>query len=168
MYFEIKKGNIIKAKVDAIVNSSNNSLTCSEGLCAAIFEEAGYEDLKRECNLYPYCQTGKSVITYGYSLNAKHIIHTVGPNYCKNTQPNIDLKNAYLSSLKLADENNLKTIAFPCISTGFHEFPLKEACLVALKAIKNYIPQNLEKCYLYCYNKKEYLMYKKLLQKPLY
>ena len=124
MKFEIINGNIIKADVDAIVNAANNQLLYGDGLCGAIFEAAGFDALQEECELYEYCETGKAIITHGYDLKAKHIIHAVGPIYFNSNNPSEELKSAYLSSLKLADENTLKTIAFPCISTGYFGYPL--------------------------------------------
>lgn len=164
MKFEIIEGNILQANVDAIVNAANNQLSQGGGICGAIFKEADSENLQKECNVYKYCETGKAVITSGYNLKARHIIHAVGPVYFESKNPSEELKNTYLSSLKLADKNNLKSIAFPCISTGYFGYPLKEASKIALETVINYKPTNLEICYLYCYTIDEYLIFNTLLK----
>ena len=164
MKFEIIEGNILQANVDAIVNAANNQLSQGGGICGAIFRAADNVELQKECEAYKYCETGKAVITSGYNLNAKHIIHAVGPVYFESQNPSQELKSTYLSALKLADENNLKSIAFPCISTGYFGYPLKEACEIALKTVMEYIPTNLEICYLYCYTFDEAYAYNTILK----
>ena len=160
MEFEIIRGSVVDAGVDAIVNAANSQLLCGGGVCGAIFEAAGFEDLQEECDLYEYCQTGKAIITHGYNLKAKWIIHAVGPIYCESDKPKEELESAYISSLNLAEEYDLETIAFPCISTGYFGFPLYEASKIAIKTIMNYKAKNLKKVYFYCYSEDEYLTYK--------
>ena len=158
MKIEILNDSIINSKADAIVNAANKYLSAGGGVCGAIFEKAGYDKLQAECNEIGYCETGYAVITKGYDL-CKYIIHSVGPDYYFDPNPSELLKSAYLSSLKLADEKGLKSIAFPCISTGIFGYPLKEATKIALNTVLNFNSQNLETCYLYCYTQEEYEIY---------
>ena len=160
MEFEIVRGSVEDAEVDAIVNAANNQLLCGDGVCGAIFEAAGFDDLQEECELYEYCETGKAIITHAYNLKAKWVIHAVGPVYDESSNPGEELKSAYLSSLKLAEEYNLETIAFPCLSTGYFGYPLQQASEIAIKTIKEYESNILNKCYFYCYTYDEYLVYK--------
>lgn len=129
----IKKG-ITTFKVDAIVNAANKHLSRSAGVCSSIFQDCGDLKLQKECEEIGYCSTGSAVITNCYGVNAKKIIHAVGPVY-KNTQSDDYLYNAYYNSLLLADENELSSIAFPSISTGGSGFPLRRASKIALKAV---------------------------------
>ena len=164
MEFEIVRGSVVDARVDAIVNAANNQLLYDDGVCGAIFEAAGFENLQEECELYEYCETGKAIITHGYDLKAKWIIHAVGPVYDESSNPSEELKSAYLSSLKLAEEYNLESIAFPCLSTGYFGYPLKEASEIAINTIKEYKSEVLRKCYFYCYTYDEYLVYKSIVE----
>ena len=158
MIIQIINGSVVNAKADAIVNAANKNLSAGGGVCGAIFERVGYSRLQEECNKIGYCETGYVVITNGYDL-CKYIIHAVGPNYYLDPNPSELLKSAYLSSLKLADEKGLKSIAFPCISTGIFGYPLKEAAQIALNTILNFNPKNLKTVYLYCYTQEEYELY---------
>lgn len=165
MKFEIVRGSVVDASVDAIVNAANNQLLYGDGVCGAIFEAAGFEDMQDECDLYEYCKTGEAIITHGYDLKAKWVIHAVGPVYYESSNPSEELKSAYLSSLKLADEYNLATIAFPCLSTGYFGYPLYEASKIAMETISEYVPKSLKTCYFYCYTIDEYLVYTELEEK---
>lgn len=164
MEFEVIKGSVVYSNADAIVNAANRQLLYGGGVCGAIFEAAGWQDLQDECDLYEGCETGKAVLTHGYNLKAKYVIHAVGPIYDESKNPQEDLKNAYLSSLNLAEETNLETIAFPCISVGIYGFPLKEASKIAVNTIKNYHAKSLKKCYFYCYREEEYLVYQDIIR----
>jgi len=136
----IKKKNILDFEVDAIVNAANKDLKRGGGVCGAIFEAANDENLQKECDGLAPINPGESVITKGYNTKAKYIIHTVGPVYFdgKRNEREI-LKRAYESALKVAEENNLKTIVFPLISSGIYGYPLEEAAEVAVNTIKNYV-----------------------------
>ena len=162
MKFEIIRGNLVDADVDVIVNAANNQLLYGDGVCGAIFEKAGFDNLQEECDLYEYCDTGKAIITHGYDLKAKWVIHAVGPIYNESSNPSEELKSAYLSSLKLAEEYNLETIAFPCLSTGYFGYPLYEASKIAIESINEYKSNVLKQCYFYCYTYDEYIIYKHL------
>lgn len=165
MKFEIIRGSVVEANVDVIVNAANNQLLYGGGVCGAIFEAAGFNNLQEECDLYEYCKTGEAIITHGYDLNAKYIIHAVGPVYLESNNPCEELKSAYLSALKLADEHKLETIAFSCLSTGCFGYPLNDASKIAVKTVSDYKPKALKMCYFYCYTFDEYLVYKELEEK---
>lgn len=156
---EIVKGSVVYAKCDAIVNAANSGLRAGGGVCGAIFQAAGYRELTRECQEIGGCETGHAVMTKGYKLNAKYIIHAVGP---ANGDAKL-LEEAFYNCLALADSNNLKTIALVPISTGIFGFPLDECARIALKVIKNFKPKSLETCYMYCFNDNEYKVFKDLI-----
>ena len=135
---DLVQGDITKQKVDAIVNAANSGLVGGGGVDGAIHRAAG-ADLQRELNNIGRCPTGEARITKGYNLPAKHIIHAVGPVYRGVDNPAELLRSAHLYSLKLAQENDLKTIAFAAISTGIYGYPVDEASDVALNAVFDYI-----------------------------
>lgn len=118
---EVLIGNITKQKIDAVVNSANQSLLGGSGISGAIHKAAG-EELERECMKYSPLEEGQSVITKGYELDSKHVIHTVAPKYY-SIQENREklLRSCYSTSLELADQNNLKTIGYPAIGIGMYK-----------------------------------------------
>lgn len=168
MEVKIIKGDITKCEVDAIVNAANKELRGGSGVCGAIFKASGhYEELQRECYSKGPIKTGEAAITNGYDLKAKYIIHAVGPKYflCNNDiEAEELLSKAYISSLKLADSYNLKSIAFPSISTGVYGYPIDKACKVALKTIKEYKPTSLELVVIVCFDGNTYNEYIKNAQ----
>ncbi len=127
----IQQCDITTLAVDAIVNAANTSLLGGGGVDGAIPRKAGQE-LLSECRQIGGCPTGEARITRGYKLKAKHIIHTVGPVYGRGENSPELLKNCYENSMKLAVENNIKTIAFPAISCGVYGYPIREACEIAI------------------------------------
>ena len=140
MAFKILQADITTLKVDAIVNAANTQLLAGGGVCGAIFKAAGYRELQAACDKLSPIQTGEAVITPGFNLPAKFIIHTAGP-ICKDGNHNEAalLAACYTNSLKLAAENNLRSIAFPLISSGIYGYPAQEALAVAVTTIKKFL-----------------------------
>ena len=127
---QIVKDNIVGMDVDAIVNAANIFLRRGGGLSGAIFKGAGRE-LRRHCRKIGLVTPGESVITPGFKLKAKYIIHTVAPIFGDTGEDSQQvLENCYRNSFLLAKENGLKSIAFPCIGTGHYSFPLEKACRI--------------------------------------
>jgi O-acetyl-ADP-ribose deacetylase (regulator of RNase III) len=134
---EVIKSSITNSDTDAIVNAANEGLFRGSGVCGAIFAAAG-DDLEEECMQIGHCNTGEAVITKGYNLKNKYIIHAVGPSYpcpdCKKL-----LYGAYYNSLLLADKNKCDDISFPSISTGVYNYPIIEASYIAFDAIYDFL-----------------------------
>jgi len=133
---ELILGDITKQKTDAIVNAANSQLAPGGGVAGAIHRAAG-QQLWEECKKLGGCKTGEAKITNGYQLSAPYIIHTVGPVYSHSPQDPERLASCYRNSLKLAQRHNLKSIAFPALSTGYFGYPLKEAATIALQTVIN-------------------------------
>jgi len=135
----IKQSDITKEEVDAIVNAANSSLLGGGGVDGAIHYAAGPQ-LLEECKLLGGCQIGEAKITKGHNLPAKFVIHTVGPVYGQEQGREEKLLAAcYWNSLLLAKKKGIKTIAFPCISTGVFRFPKDQAAKIALETVKKFI-----------------------------
>jgi len=135
----IQKIGITKLAVDCIVNAANSGLMEGGGVCGAIFREAGSYELQKACDRYGGCKTGSAVITPGFKLKAKYIIHAVGPRWNGGTHGEREqLYSCYQASMKLAEENDCHTIAFPVISSGIFGYPKKEAWLVAVQSVRDY------------------------------
>jgi O-acetyl-ADP-ribose deacetylase len=133
------RGDITKVKADAIVNAANSALLAGGGVCGAIFEAAGIDELTAACSAIGECPTGSAAITPAFGIRtAKHIIHAVGPIYSKHDPAEARrlLASAYAASLRLAAENGCKSIAFPSISTGIYGYPLEEACRTAVEVCR--------------------------------
>ncbi|MDQ1297093.1 MAG: O-acetyl-ADP-ribose deacetylase [Bacteroidota bacterium] len=162
---ELIKGDITSLDVDAVVNAANNSLLGGGGVDGAIHKAAGPE-LYKECETLNGCVTGEAQITKGYKLKARHIIHTVGPVWYGGYRDEPEsLASCYQSSLKLAEENKIKTIAFPGISTGVYGFPKDLAALIAINETKRFINRHSfpEKVIFVAYDNDNYETYRKLL-----
>jgi O-acetyl-ADP-ribose deacetylase (regulator of RNase III) len=142
MRIQIINADITKLSVDAIVNAANNSLMGGGGVDGAIHRAAGPE-LKQYCARLNGCRTGSAKIAPGFHLPSKYIILTVGPVWNNGTQDEeVLLASCYENCLLLAVENNIKTIAFPCISTGAYRFPFDKAAAIALATINTFLLTN--------------------------
>jgi len=135
-------GNITAETTDAIVNAANSRLAGGAGVDGAI-HRAGGPSIMEECRRIGGCPTGQAVITTGGNLQAKYVIHTVGPVYRSGTGNEAKLlQSAYRESLKLALKNNLQSISFPAISTGIYGYPISEAAHLALKTCIEFSREN--------------------------
>ena len=158
----IIRDDIAKLDCDVIVNAANESLAHGGGVCGAIHRAAGI-DLARECGELGGCETGEAVMTEAYDLPCRKIIHTVGPVYSgvSREKENILLASCYLRSISLAAVCGYKSIAFPSISTGSYRYPFKEACRVALAAVKEGLADHpeIEQVILVCYSHEDLIEY---------
>jgi O-acetyl-ADP-ribose deacetylase len=163
---EVVQGDITKLRVDAIVNAANTSLLGGGGVDGAIHRAAGRE-LLEECRKIGGCPTGEARITRGYKLPAKWVIHTVGPVWSGGGQGEDELlASCYSNSLALAGEHQVKTIAFPCISTGVYGFPADRASEIALREVKNFLDAHAlpEKVTFVCFLDRDAELYRRALR----
>jgi O-acetyl-ADP-ribose deacetylase (regulator of RNase III) len=166
---QLIKGDITKLKVDAIVNAANSSLLGGGGVDGAI-HRAGGPKILEECMVIREkqggCKTGEAVITTGGNLPAKYVIHTVGPVWYggKNNEDEL-LANAYKNSLRLATEYEIKSIAFPNISTGVYGFPKQRAAKIAVNAVKDFfnLTTLIKEVFFVCFDEENYKIYQSLL-----
>lgn len=161
---EIKKGDITKLAADAIVNAANSSLMGGGGVDGAIHRAAGKELLIackkiREEKLPNGLPTGQAVITKGFNLPAKYVIHTVGPVF-KRDDINL-LAQCYLNALQLAEENNCQSIAFPAISTGVYGVPIEVSVKTVKEALAKFESQIIKKIILVLFSASDYQLYLK-------
>lgn len=167
--FSIVKGDIVKSKTEAIVNAANTSLLGGGGVDGAIHNAAGVE-LLRECEKLNGCPTGEAKITGGYKLNAKYVIHTPGPIWRGGNKGEVELlASCYRNSLQLAVDNNIKSIAFPSISTGVYRFPVEKAADIAVHEILKFISDHneIKTVNLVCYDENTYRVYKKAYENKI-
>ncbi|MBI5969158.1 MAG: O-acetyl-ADP-ribose deacetylase [Deltaproteobacteria bacterium] len=167
---ELIQGDITEQDTDAIVNAANRSLLGGGGVDGAIHRAAGPQ-LLAECRTLGGCETGDAKITKGYSLKARHVIHTVGPIYhsAGKKAPEL-LASCYRRSLEVASENKLKSVAFPSISTGAYGYPLEEAAPIALRTVMDYLKNHpeIQLVRFVLFGKDAYHAYEKALKDLLY
>lgn len=141
----IRKGDLTKFDTDAIVNAANEGLWAGGGVCGAIFRAAGMQELQEACDRIGHCDTGSAVITPGFRLKAKYVIHAVGPVWSGGRFGEADkLRGAYRSSLERAKENGCASIGFPLISAGIFGYPADLAWKEAVCACRDFLEQNPE------------------------
>lgn len=166
---QLLQGDITKQAVDVIVNAANSSLMGGGGVDGAI-HRAGGPAILEACRVIVArqgsCKTGEAVITPGGRLAAKYVIHTVGPvwNGGKNNEEQ-KLASCYTNSLQLAVEHNIKTIAFPNISTGIYHFPKEKAAHIAVDAVKQFLLKNdsIATVIFVCFDAENYDLYNRIL-----
>lgn len=166
---EVIKGDITKMELDAIVNAANTSLLGGGGVDGAIHRTGGpaiLEDCRRIVARQGGCKVGEAVITTGGNLPANHVIHTVGPVWNGGKKKEAELlASAYKSSLQLAVEHSLRTIAFPNISTGIYRFPKPLAAEIALAAVSAF-HSSFERIVFVCFDEENYELYRQLILAP--
>jgi O-acetyl-ADP-ribose deacetylase len=163
---ELIQGDITILDVEAIVNAANSSLLGGGGVDGAIHRAAG-PGLLAECSKLNGCETGDAKITGGYNLKAKYVIHTVGPVWKGGiNNEHALLSSCYQKSLKLANENKIKTIAFPGISSGVYGFPNDQAALIAITETRRFLKKNSfpEKVIFVAFAADNFKIYQNLLQ----
>ncbi len=161
-------GDITVMNVDAIVNAANNSLLGGGGVDGAIHRSAGPE-LLIECRGLNGCTTGEARITKGYRLPARWIIHTVGPIWCGGMSGEDELlAKCYRSCFDLAERYEIKSIAFPSISTGAYGFPIERASMIAVKEMRSFLRRNSSiEVIAVCFNRGVYDCYTEALKEPV-
>ena len=163
---KLVQADITTLKVDAIVNAANSSLLGGGGVDGAIHRAAG-RGLLEECRELGGCKTGEAKITGGYNLPARFVIHTVGPVWQGGTKNEPELlQNCYKNAMQLAVENKLRSIAFPCISTGVYGYPKMEAAAVAIKTVTEFLDvhQEIEELYFTVFDPGAFALYRELLK----
>lgn len=154
MPFTMKEGDITQMKVDAIVNAANHELSPGCGVCGAIFSAAGCRQMEWACRAIGRCETGQAVITDGFALPARYVIHTVGPVWRGGGEgEEALLASCYRASLELARRYDCRSVAFPLISAGVFGYPRREALAVARAAIEDFLEGREMAVYLMLYDR---------------
>ncbi|MGC8866388.1 MAG: O-acetyl-ADP-ribose deacetylase [Bacteroidales bacterium] len=162
---KLMMGDITRMEVDAIVNAANNRLLGGGGVDGAIHRAAGPQ-LLEACRLIGGCSTGDAVITPGFNLKARYVIHTVGPVWRGGTHHEAQLlSSCYRKSLELAKANSLQSIAFPNISTGVYGYPKDEAAQIAIQTVADYLKLHdiPTVVWFVCFDESNYNIYSNLL-----
>ena len=164
---QLVQGDITQMQTDAIVNAANAQLVLGGGVAGAIRRKGGPE-IQAECNNIGGTFVGGAVITTGGKLKAKYVIHAVGPRMGQGNEDE-KLKNSTVNSLKLADEKNLKSIAFPAISTGVFRFPVERCAEIMLQVTIDYLKgkTNLAKVVFCLFDKATYEVFEKQLKEEI-
>ncbi len=163
----VTKGDVTAMDVDAIVNAANTHLADGSGVNGAIQRAAGPQ-LLEECRTLNGCPTGQAKITKGYNLKARHVIHAVGPIWQggSNNEKQL-LYDAYRNSLEVGIANEIRTIAFPNISTGIFGYPKDLAAQTAIAAVQDFVrkhPGGYDEITFVCFDDDNYFLYQQLLQ----
>lgn len=171
MRIELHFGDITELKVDCIVNAARSSLLGGGGVDGAIHKKAGIE-LRNYCSTLKGCAVGEAILTPGFNLLAKHIIHSVGPRFTTLFTSNNEneghlLKSCYLNTLIISREMKFNEIAIPNISTGAYGFPKKLASEISFNAVKEFLIQNEypKKVIFCCYELESLKYFTELIEK---
>ena len=165
MPFSLVRNDIVNMRVDAIVNAANSSLAPGGGVCGAIFAAAGRTALEKACRAIGHCDVGDAVITPGFDLPARYVIHAVGPIWQGGTRGEADLLHScYTHALHLARENGCESIAFPLISSGIFGYPKPQALRVAINAIEEFLLKYEMQVYLVIFDRAALLISERLYE----
>ena len=168
LQLQLQRGDITKMQVDAIVNAANTSLLGGGGVDGAIHRAGGTAILEACRNIRAAqgnCKPGEAVITTAGNLFAQFVIHTVGPVWNQGGKEKEQLlRNCYNNALQLAEDNTLKTIAFPNISTGIYKFPKEIAAKIAVETVTNFTSDVIEEVIFVCFDIENYKLYDELLK----
>ncbi len=162
---KIIQADIATLNVDVIVNAANRALSGGGGVDGVIHRAAGPE-LLQACRQLGWCETGQAKITPGFRLSARYVIHAVGPVWQGGDKGEPELlASCYRESLRLARQHDVKTIAFPAISTGAYGYPLKSAAKIAIHEVVIFLEQDqsLEIVFLVCFDHKAYETYLQMM-----
>ena len=165
MPFSLVRNDIVNMRVDAIVNAANSSLAPGGGVCGAIFAAAGRTALDKACRAIGHCDVGSAVITPGFNLPARYVIHAVGPIWQGGTRGEAALlQSCYTRALHLAQENGCESIAFPLISSGIFGYPKPQALRVAINAIEEFLLKYEMQVYLVIFDRAALLISERLYE----
>ncbi len=160
------RDNIVHMKTDAIVNAANTGLHPGGGVCGSVFDRAGFVEMETACRKIGGCPVGSAVITPGFALPAKYVIHAVGPIWQGGGHhEEMLLRSCYVKSLQLAKRHRLASIAFPLISSGIFGYPKEEALQVAVSAISEFLLKNDMTVYIVVYDERSFCLSEKLVEK---
>lgn len=161
---ELVQGDITESDTDAIVNAANSELILGGGVAGAIRKKGG-PAIQEECNAIGHCAVGDAAVTSAGNLNARYVIHAVGPRWGEGDEE-CKLRNATLNSLKRADEKKLASITFPALSTGIFGFPMEPAAQIMIQAVREYLSGNtgLQKVVFSLFDQKGFTIFKGSLE----
>lgn len=163
MPLKIIRENIVRLPVDAIVNAANPALRAGGGVCGAIFDAAGRDALQRACDAIAPCPTGHAVLTPGFDLPARHVIHAVGPVWQGGGHgEEALLRGCYRNALALAEAHGLQSVAFPLISSGIYGYPKAEALSVAVSEISAFLMHSDLLAYIVVFDRSAFQLSRKL------